>query len=332
MPASRPTASAILRLSKAKSLLVTDLKNIRYLSGMTMSAGCLLVLPRKMVLYADGRYAERARAVATGCTVKSPAELKEGLSELRSCAFEADQVTVARLERWEKTFKRTRFLPRSGVIEQFRRSKTADEVRSIKHACDITLSILSAVPRMLKPGVTEEAIAWSIAELARKKGAGGLAFETIVGFGEHTALPHHHPTARRLRKGDIVQIDMGVTVDGYCSDYSRVYFTAAPSAEQKKAYTALQKAKKSAEKLVKTGASTRALDREARRVLKLYGYGPEFCHSLGHGVGLDIHEGVTLSTKAPDQKLLRGEVITIEPGLYFQGKWGMRIEDTIIVR
>ncbi len=124
---------------------------------------------------------------------------------------------------------------------------------------------------------------------------------------------------------------MGVRVRGYCSDFSRVYFTGKPNAEQKKAYRALSRAKNSCVKAVKAGASSRALDTLARSILAEDGYGPEFNHSLGHGVGLDIHEGLRISAKAPDKKLLANEVVTIEPGLYFPGKWGMRVEDTIIV-
>jgi Xaa-Pro aminopeptidase len=158
-----------------------------------------------------------------------------------------------------------------------------------------------------------------------------MAFETIVAFGENTSKPHHHPTERKLKKGDIVQIDMGVKINGYCSDYSDVYFTSPATPEQKIALSALKKAAKTAKKLVKEGISNRLLDQTARRILKTYGYDKEFSHALGHGVGLEIHEGVTLSSKAPVMKLKKNEVITIEPGLYFEGKWGMRVEETVVV-
>lgn len=159
-----------------------------------------------------------------------------------------------------------------------------------------------------------------------------MAFDTIVGFGEHTSRPHHHPTDRALRKGDIVQIDLGLKIDGYCSDMSRVFYTGTKTSRQAKAYRALLEAKKTAEKMVKPGVDVRALDQAARRVLKKHGFGKEFCHALGHGLGLDIHEAPTISGKSKPYRLKKDEVITIEPGLYFPGEWGMRIEDTMIVR
>jgi Xaa-Pro aminopeptidase len=167
---------------------------------------------------------------------------------------------------------------------------------------------------------------------ALELGADGLAFDPIVAFGTHTSSPHHHPTSRALQKGHLVQIDVGAKVKGYCGDMSEVYFTAKPTALQKKVYDTLTEAKNKAMRSVKAGVTTHALDRIARDVLKRDGFDAYFTHALGHGVGLDIHEGVTLSQKAPAQTLLAGEVITIEPGVYFDGKWGMRVEDMIVVQ
>jgi len=164
-----------------------------------------------------------------------------------------------------------------------------------------------------------------------KRGADGMAFETIVGFAENTSQPHHRPTTRKFALGDIVQIDMGARYDGYCSDYSRVFATGKLDDKERKALKALKKAKKSVEKMIQPGVSTHALDAQARTVLKENGYDEEFCHALGHGLGLEIHEGVTISTKRPNQILKSGDVITIEPGLYFPGEFGMRIEDTHVV-
>lgn len=185
---------------------------------------------------------------------------------------------------------------------------------------------------MLRVGTSERELAQKIDALSARLGAERMAFDTIVAFGSNTSHPHHHPTRRTLTSTDIVQIDMGVKVDGYCSDYSRVFWMGQKTPEQKIAYKALLEAKKSAEKSIAVGVSNRALDQIARTVLLRYGYDAEFCHSLGHGLGLDIHEAPTLSTKAPLLRLLKNEVITIEPGLYFEGAWGMRVEDTIVVR
>ncbi len=297
-----------------------------------MSAGYMLITPRQFIVYADDRYFATMKKRAVGCVVRPPTDIKSDMKTVRSCAFEAEDVTVARLARLKKAFRGTTFIPSIDVIEQYRRAKNAFELRSIRKACRITKKILQDIPRLLTPRISEAELSRKITEIACRYGAECMAFDTIVGFGENTANSHHRPTQRRLKKGDMVQIDMGVKINGYCSDYSRVYFTGPLSANQKKVWRALRQAKKSAINLVKAGASIHALDKQARRILKQYGFGPEFNHALGHGVGLDIHEGVTISQKRKDMRLLRSEVITIEPGLYFPGEWGMRLEDTVIVR
>lgn len=254
------------------------------------------------------------------------------LSDIGTIGFESEDVTCARLLRWKKKYKNTKFVHTSGIVEEFRRSKSQDELKKILKACSITKAVLRLIPRLLLSGISEKNLAWRIESECRKRGADGMAFETIVGFGEHTSRPHHHPTDRKLRVGDLVQIDMGAKFDGYCSDYSRVFFTASPTVEQAKAMKALRTASNAAKAILKPDVTNRQLDEKARSALKSFGYDKEFSHALGHGVGLDIHEGVTLSMKARSRKIKKNEVVTIEPGLYFEGKWGMRIEETIIVR
>ena len=216
-------------------------------------------------------------------------------------------------------------------MEELRRVKSSKEIIQIRRACAITKRVLALIPKLLKPGITERALALKIYVLSVESGAEALAFETIVAFGSNTSRPHHHPTNRPFKRGDLVQIDMGVKVNGYCSDYSRVFFTGPKTPKQQKAYQAILQAKKAAKAAAKPGASTRTLDRIARAELKKFGFSKEFSHALGHGVGLEVHEVPVLSAKAPDVKLKKGEVIAIEPGLYFAGEWGMRVEDTVMV-
>ncbi len=313
-------------------MLVTNLTNIRYLTGLDLSAGILLVLPGEYRLYVDDRYMQQAMKNPIRRVKVLPAkQAASDSAKLKRCGIESETVTIADFLSWKRKYKNTKFIQTSDVIEEFRRAKAPQELRSIRSACAMTRTILRAIPALLRSGTAEQDVAWKLAEHAHRLGAAGMAFETIVGFGEHTARPHHRPTDRRLRKGDLVQIDMGVVVNGYRSDYSRVYFTAAPSQEQATVYKQLARVQKTMMKRVKAGRTNRELDAEARAMLKKYGYDQEFCHALGHGVGLDIHEGLVLSARAPERTLLPGEVITIEPGLYFAGKWGMRIEDTVIV-
>lgn len=315
------------------ALLISDLSNIRYLTGSNVSSGLVLLTKNSLTFFVDGRYAESTTETSYPYVViRSHLDTGAVFKKYRRIGFESEHVTVARLRRFEKLFPRVRFKPTNGIIENLRRTKTSQELRSIQKACALTKKVLRLIPSRLKIGRTERMLALDIETLSRSLGAESMAFETIVAFGENTSRPHHHPGDRRLQRSDIVQIDMGVKVDGYCSDYSRVFWMGKKTPAQKKAYRALREAKRDAEKSVHTGVSNRSLDTVARDTLKRYGYDKEFCHSLGHGLGLDIHEAPSLSKKAPLMTLRKHEVITIEPGLYFEGEWGMRVEDTIVVR
>lgn len=329
-----PSAVRLLpRRLKVDAFLVTDLSNIRYLTGCTVSSGIVIASKKCVEFFVDSRYSESVEETSYPyITIRSHLDFPSMLKTFRTVGFEAENVTVARLARWKKKNPRLRFKSTTGIIEDQRRAKSDTELRSIARACAITKKVLRLVPSRLRVGTTERSFALELETLSRSLGAESMAFETIVAFGENTSRPHHHPTERKLRRDDIVQIDMGVKVDGYCSDYSRVLWMSEKTPAQARAYKALLEAKKSAEKLVRSGVTNRSLDVSARQTLQLYGYDKEFCHSLGHGLGLDIHEMPSISTKAPIVRLKKNEVITIEPGLYFPGEWGMRVEDTIVVR
>lgn len=328
-----PSLRALALSSKADALIITNLSNIRYLTGSTVSSGLALLTKKTLEFFVDGRYTESAHDTAYEyVTIRSHLDFSKAMNGLRRIAFESEDVTVARLSRWKKLYKHCLFRETTGLVEDLRRVKSVHELKSIRRACAITRRILRRIPSLLTIGSTEKKLADTIEKLSYSLGAESMAFESIVAFGENTSRPHHHPTERKLRRDDIVQIDMGVTIDGYCSDYSRMYWMGKKTPAQARAYTALLCAKKSAERLVKPGVSNRQLDISARQVLKRSGYDKEFCHSLGHGLGLDIHEMPSISKKAPLVTLRKNEVITIEPGLYFPGEWGMRVEDTIIIR
>ncbi len=325
------TPRSLLRRAAAPAFLVTSLVHIRYLTGAEVSAGSVLLTSNRTLLFVDPRYREVAAKVAAGCTVRPLEDLEHVLKRFAVCGCESEIVTLAQSHRWKKKFRGTKFLPKSGVVAHFRRAKDPKEVRRFRRAQRITHMLLQRIPSALRSGVTEREIARRLRTWAEDLGADHLAFDPIVAFGTHTSRPHHHPTARALKKGDIVQIDVGARYGGYCADQSRVFFTGKKTPQQERALTAVREAKEAAGRAVRTGASTHALDRIARSVLKKYGMEEFFVHSLGHGVGLEIHEGVTLSQKRPDQTLLASEIITIEPGVYFPGKFGIRLEDEIVV-
>lgn len=325
--------SAILDAVNTPAFLVSNLVNIRFLTGVDMSSALLLIQPGAMTLFTDGRYREMAsRSVRRGITVRDSAEIGEAMKRVRSCAMEDEGLSVERFRRWKSKFKNTKFVHTSAIIAEFRRSKDPEELAAFRRAQRITREMIRRVPSFLKRPIREVDLAWQLHVWARELGAEGLSFEPIVAFGTHTSSPHHKPTSRTLKKGHIVQIDCGAKYRGYCADQSAVYFTGKPTPLQSRVFTAICEAKDAAIAEIKPGVSVRYLDSVAREVLKKYGYEEFFCHALGHGLGLEIHEGLTLSQKAADQKLLKGEIITIEPGVYFPGRFGMRVEEESIVK
>ena len=323
---------SIVADAKVDAFLVSNLTNIFYLTGVRVSTGFLLIKAKKSVLLVDARYTEKAQnSVYKGVVVQDIDSITKELKTVKKCGFEAFDVTVARFNRWKRSFLNTKFVQTSGIIEEYRRSKDAAELRHFKKAQRITRVMMERVPNALTTGITEQELAWQLELWARELGAEGLSFDAIVGFGTHSAIPHHSPTKKKLKKGDIVQIDVGAKVEGYCADQSRVFFTGKKSKLQEEVFSALSRAKLESEKAVKPGVTNHKIDRIARNILAEYDLEKYFTHSLGHGVGLDIHEGITLSTKAKSTPLLKNEIITIEPGVYIPGKFGMRLEDEIIV-
>lgn len=330
--AMRPLSpTPILKIAKTPVFLVTNLTNIRYLTGLNVSAGALLATPRKFILFVDSRYTEMAQKAADRFVVRDAGEFGEVMAEFRSCGFEADDVTVDRHVRWIKKFPKVKFRSTTNVLQHFRRQKDDDELRLLKRARKMTQELLRRVPALLRRSITEERLASQLIVWALELGADGLSFDPIVAFGTHTAVPHHRPTSRMLQRGHVVQIDVGVKYKGYCADMSEVFFTARPTKIEEQVYRTLCHAKNRATAAVKAGITNHDLDDLARAILHKAGIEPYFTHSLGHGVGLDIHEGISLSSKAPETALLKNEVITIEPGAYFPGKFGMRVEDMVFV-
>lgn len=318
--------SLLLKQAKTPAFLVSSVLHIRYLTGLPLTAGLLLVTPRKYLLFVDSRYTEAAQDIR-GVVVCPIGEISKYMQRLRSCGFESNDVTAARLQLWKRKWKGTRLVPTTEVIEYYRRTKRTDERAALRTARTMTQAVLRAVPQLLKPGMTELELARKIHILVLEQGGDGLSFETIVAFGSNSSRPHHRPTARTLRSQDIVQIDMGVKYRGYCADMSEVFFMGKPTADQQELLELLHTLKRAAMRLARAGTDAGDLDRFVRSELAKHKLEEFFTHALGHGVGLDVHEGVILSKKAPKTPLLAKEVIAIEPGVYFPGKYGMRVED-----
>ena len=328
----QPTPRNITAAAKLPALLVSNLVNIRYLTGLECSAGLLLITSRSMKLFVDGRYTEVAKkTVPSFVKVYDRATLQKSMKTIAQCGCESDTVTLDEFRMMKKKFKNTKFVQKRGIIEDFRRSKTPEELRKFRKAQKITGMLMARVSKALVPGVTEQGIAWKLEGWAREFGAEGLGFEPIVAFGTHSSRPHHHPTDRKLKKGNVVQIDVGAQYQGYCADQSAVFFTGKPTPKQQRVYDAVHLALCRAKEAVRPGATNHELDTIARNTLKEYGLEKYFTHSLGHGVGLEVHEGVTLSARASKQILKKHEIVTIEPGVYLPGQFGMRLEEEVVV-
>lgn len=238
--------------------------------------------------------------------------------------FESKHVTVDALKGWKKSFKGKKMQPMKKLIEKMRLIKDKEEIKLMKKSQKINEQTFLAVRKLIKPGMTEQEIAWKIQSIGHDLGAEEISFPPIVAFGPNSAIPHHQNTTRKLKKSDIVLIDMGMKYKGYCSDMTRTFFMNKPTAEQAKVYQLVLDAQLAAIAAVKPGAKVAKLDQIARDTMGEYA--EYFGHSLGHGIGLDVHEAPGVSTRSKET-LKEGMVVTMEPGIYLDGKFGVRIED-----
>lgn len=320
-----------LKIKQIDTLLISNKENIGYLSNFWGSFGFLLISKKGKKLFTDGRYIEEAKkAVFSEIEIQDYQELKKHLKN-KNISFEAENVTVVQLKNWKKKFSTTKFQPTQKIIENLRSSKTAEEIKKIQKSANINDRILNEIPSLVKIGMTEKTLVWKIRELAFAFGAEKMAFDTIVNFGKHTAHPHHEPDETKLKKGDLILLDFGVKKEKYCSDITRVFFTAKPSMEQILIFEILSDAQKKAIQQIEITAVCAEIDAAAREIIQKNGYAEYFTHSLGHGVGLEIHEAPSLSTSS-QEKLTENSVFTLEPGIYLPGKFGMRLEDLFVYK
>lgn len=329
-----PSPSSILRRAGCPVLLILHSPNIRYLTSVDCSEGAVVVTADGFHLFVDDRYGEAARSLVdkgSQLHVHDRRDLDSFLRRRRIIGVEAAHVTLDVWRKLQHALKHSRWVQTTDVVEHFRRSKNPTELRALRRADHITQQLLEKVPSALTPGMRETDLAELLRSWAYTLGADDLSFPSIVAFGPHTSRPHHHPGNRRLRTRDIVLVDCGARFHGYCGDRTQMYFVGSPTQKQQQALDAVRAARDAAIAMVRSGASTRAIDACARSVLRSFGMEAAFVHALGHGVGLNIHEGVSLSEKGPDWKLLPHEVITIEPGVYFPGKFGIRLEEMVVV-
>ena len=340
MSARADRLSELLPSAGVDALLVTDLVNVRYLTGYTGSNGIVLVGERTRVFISDFRYVEQAAEEVDSSFDRRTAPASTDLLELVSdslppgrirLGFEAEHVSVHRHERLEhEVGDRVELVGCAGLVESLRAVKDADEIAAIRSATALADASLERLLREGLVGRTEREVALALEHDMRERGAERPSFDSIIAGGAHGALPHAHPREVEIRKGDLVVIDWGAELDGYCSDCTRTVAAGDPGPDAREIYELVLEAQLAGVKGVRGGRATRAVDAGARAVIEAGGYGEQFGHGLGHGVGLAVHEAPYLRQR-PDGELQAGNVVTVEPGIYLPGRLGVRIEDLVVV-
>jgi len=314
-------------------MLVTNLVNVRYLTGFTGTNGVCVCGADERLFLTDFRYTERAAEETEGWEVVTiEDDWLGGVAERLSgrVGFEDDQMSVRTRERLgEKVADGVELTPAGGVVEKLRRIKDAGELASIAAAAELADDVWGwSIERGLA-GRTEREVARAAEARIRELGA-EPSFPAIVAAGPNGALPHAEPGEREIERGELVVFDMGARLDGYCSDGTRTFAAGEPGEEARAVYETVRRAQAAALDAVEAGAGGEAVDAIARGIIEEAGHGERFGHGLGHGVGLEVHETPRVSHRSEDV-LAAGEVVTIEPGIYLPGKLGVRIEDLVVV-
>ena len=321
------------------ALLIHTPANIRYLTGFTGSAGELAVHADGAVLLTDGRYGIQAPAqldaVGADCTVDPDAtgrldRVRSLFADHHRIGLEADAITWSQREVLVSCLGEDRIRATSGLVEDLRERKDAAELQRMERAAAIATDALAQVVAAGLGGRTERDVGFDLDDRMRRAGAAGPAYETIVASGPNAALPHARPGDRHIESGDLVIIDVGALVDGYRSDMTRSYSIGAPDPEAARMLDVVTRAQVAAAALVDAGVTVSDIDRTARAVIEEAGWGELFSHGTGHGVGLDIHEAPSVSSRAT-ATLQPGHCITVEPGVYRAGFGGVRVEDLLVV-
>jgi Xaa-Pro aminopeptidase len=317
------------------AFLVTRLPNARYLSGFSGSNAQLILTPSHGVFLTDGRYSEQSthevpdmdREIYLGEFTPVFAEVCSRLGA-RRVAFETAGLSYRTYRELSETG--VEMVPADDEVERLRWVKEPAELRLLEAAQSIADQVFDEFVPRLAADMAEKEAALELDTTMRRLGADGLAFETIMAFGESAAEPHHHPTDRPLRRGDVVKMDFGCVVGGYHSDMTRTIFFGEAQESLREVYEVVRRAQQAGVDAVRAGVTGGEADRASREVIEAAGFGDKFGHGLGHGVGLEIHEGPRLRREGEDV-LPQGAVVTVEPGVYVEGLGGVRIEDMVEV-
>lgn len=320
---------------RLQALLVSDPANLAYVSGFA-GEGWLLCLATRQHLITDGRFETQAAAQAADfnliiTTTNYMDAITKAIrrSRAKRIGFEADHLSYRQYEELNSRLDGRRLIATRQLIARFRQVKDEQEVAAIRRAVRIADRAFARIRRFIRPGRTEREICAELERLLKVEGADRCAFDPIVASGPNAALPHAPVTDRKIRDRDMVKLDFGAQRDGYCSDLTRMVFVGRPKPRQMKVYRAVLEAQRRAEEAVRPGAKACDVDAAARDYLHSVGLADYFKHSLGHGVGLKVHELPSVS-RTSQTELRPGMIITIEPGVYIEGWGGVRMEDMVL--
>lgn len=320
------------------AFVTSFLPHLRYLTGFTGSNGLCIVTASRVFFVTDFRYKEQIRSevacsrsfITSGSLLEKAAE-HDILLGCHNVGFEKDYLTYSEYRELRKVFKSLHSVSTRDLVESLSSAKEETEISLLRRACGITDRVFEEMLTVVKEGVSELDLSAEISYLHKKYGAEKDAFEPIVVSGVRTSLPHGKPTHKKIRRGDLVTLDLGCSFKGYCSDLTRTIAVGKPSGEVRRVYSVVLDAQRLAIGGARSGISGKELDRVAREHIASEGYGSKFGHGLGHGIGLQVHERPRLSKRSGDT-LISGNVITVEPGIYLPGRFGVRIEDDVVIR
>ena len=322
----------------AEAVLLTFLPDVRWACGFTGSNGLLIVLADAAHFVTDGRYRAQANREISGAEVHIASNGlfefvtdEELLGQAQAVLFQSDHLTVERCNTLRDKFEGITWEPAAHFLREQVASKDAGEVEHIRAAQRVTDAVFNRICQQIEPGKSEREIGAEIVYEHLKRGAEKMSFDPIVASGPNGSLPHARPTNRKIQQGDLIVIDMGCFLDGYASDMTRTVAMGEPGDEAREAYQAVLNAQEAAIEAAQAGMTGRALDAVARDVIEEVGLGEYFSHSLGHGVGLQVHEWPRVSRQNEDP-LPEGAVVSIEPGVYVPEEFGIRIEDLVVLR
>ena len=321
-----------LRKNKLSAVLISKPENVRYLCGFVGTNGRLLITPKKAALITDFRYLRSARKqIPERIPIHNQKEgLKKLMGRFKILGIEDEHMKHARYLDYKKKLKGVRLKPISGMVEEMRMIKDKDEIRIIKKAVKIADLAFQKFIKTIKSGQSEDEMEWNLLQIIRKLGGEGASFPPIISFGKDTADVHHLKAPNKLKRGQLILIDFGIKYQGYCTDMTRVFFTKEPTDREQKLYSIVLEANQAGIKAIQVGKKLSEIDKVAREVIEKAGYGPNFGHGTGHGVGLEVHEDPKVSEKS-DTVIQPGMVFTIEPGIYLDKLGGVRIEDMVYI-